>query len=75
MNDIGNTPTSLRIRNEGNIAGIIVQVSDDRSTWLTLLQKRVAAWAVPNSVLASVRFARVYTDHKCRLFGSAINLQ
>ena len=81
VRDIGNTPTSLRVRNniEGGTGdmenGVIVQVSENREDWATLYSNVVPAQAVSDSFLTSVRFARVYAANKCRMFGGSINLQ
>ena len=75
IRDIGDTPATLRVRNKEDAGGIILQVSDDRSTWISLFKRSVEAWEVPDCGRTSVRFMRVYASAKCRVFGSHLNLQ
>ena len=76
IHDMGDTPVVLRLRNDDSENGLILQVSDNRETgWLTLYQREVPAWETPDLGRASVKFLRVYTNARGRIYGSALNLQ
>ena len=73
--DVGNVPTTFHMRNYDELAIVLVQISEDRSNWMTLFSGMIDAWDIMPLDRSSVRFVRAMSTKRCRIFGASTNLQ
>ena len=74
VKDLGNVPTTVQLRNEDEETAVLLQLSEDRTNWISLFSAIVPAWDNPTTNRASARFFRAMSTKQCRAYGSSINL-
>lgn len=74
VRDLGDVPTTVQIRNYDEESAVVLQLSEDRTNWISLFSGVVDVWDNPTTNRASARFFRAMATKKCRAYGSSINL-
>lgn len=69
----GAVPTTLRFRNDEEVADIIVAGSDDGNNWLQVGAEKVAAWDIASFGRVTQRQILVASTSAGRLVGSPLS--